>query len=594
MKLVVPYVGELAAEDARLIRLAEFLGMSCVPLQLANPAHQGIAYLERMVPKQPACFVVNPGVMQQWFDGDGFPPELVSFLVSRFPYLLIHAARPEPFHSSVIAAVSGGQLREVHRIGQSAQSYEIASEASDVCEAFAGLRFGPANPANDRVFSTGPVASGVRQVISIAGRPCMATMRREKSEIWFLAGEEVAPLDAEVGDAPLSEYFSRLLPYAMVLRHIFGEEGWRPSEPYASIIIDDPLLHEDYGFLNFQSLLGLMRRHNFHTTIAFIPHNFRRSSRPVTRMFRENANRFALCFHGNDHIGAEFASTDTTLLNTMLQIAERRMSQHQSMTGVDCDRVMVFPQGNFSVEAMSVLKSRNFDGAVNTISHPRQRAVSLTLAEIAQPAVLRYGDFPLFLRKDSLHTQSPDLAFNLFFGKPLLVVEHHDAFRHPEVLAEVASRINAVAPNVRWSNLANVVSNAILRRRTSDGVHQVRAYSRTVRVSNDCRSEERFLIEWKHSGQAASVEQVLHNGRPCLNVVADGAGVRLSVTLPPGRAHTFSVVHRNPHLHLGSLGLRRETQAFVRRRLSEVRDNYLSKSPRALAAAKTLQRCFPL
>lgn len=592
MKLVVPYVGELQGVDARLIRLAEFLGIWCEPLPLAKPVGQCAEYLERAIPDRQSCFVVNPGVMHDWVGRDRLPAELVPFLVARFPHLLVHAPRPEPFDGSVIAALSCGRLHAIQGIERAGQFYEMSPDSRDVCEAFAGLSFGPASPANDRIFSTGPGASAVRQLISLAGRPFMAAMGREKSEIWFLAGEDVADLNAEVGDASLTEFFSRLLPHAMALRCIFGEESWRPCEQHASVIIDDPLLRRDYGFLNFESLLGLMRQHNFHTTIAFIPHNFRRSSPRITRMFRENAGRFALCFHGNDHTGAEFASTDTALLNTMLQIAEHRMNVHHRMTGIDCDRVMVFPQGNFSVEAMTVLKSRNFDCAVNTVPHPKQYAVRLTLGEIAQPAVLRYGGFPLFLRKDSLHTQSADIAFNLFFGKPVLIVEHHGIFRHPEFLAGVASRINTVAPNIRWSNLARVMSNSILRRRTPDGVYNIRAYSRTVRVSNDFGSVKRFLIEWKHSGQGVPVERVLQDGTSCVNFAADDAGIRLSVDLPPGSSQTFSVVHRNPHVNLGSLGFRWKAGAFVRRRLSEVRDNYLSRSPHVLAAAKSLQRCL--
>ena len=82
---------------------------------------------------------------------------------------------------------------------------------------------------------------------------------------------------------------------------------------------------------------------------------------------------------------------------------------------------------------------------------------------------------------------------------------------------------------------------------------------------------------------------MLQEGEPNLNFVADAAKIRLPVTLPPGCAQTFSVVHRNPHRNLGSLGVRRRAKAFVRRRLSEVRDNYLSKNPRVLGAAKSLQ-----
>jgi hypothetical protein len=589
VKLVVPCFEKLWPADARLVRLAEFLGISCELLSLPETKEQFVEALQRVVPSETSCVVVNPGVIQEWVKREAALPEFASYLVSRFPFLLVHAPRPTPFDGSVISAFSGGCLQSVQEI-KSGLRYEVSPDSKDICEAFAGLSFGPANAAQDRVFSAAPGSSGVRSLISIGSELSMAAIRREKTEVLFV-GAEAADLSAEVGDAPVTEYFSQLLPHAMALRYIFAEESWRPCEHYASVIIDDPLLRPTYGFLNFEHLLGLMKKHNFRTTIAFIPHNFRRNSRRVTQMFRENAGHFGLCFHGNDHTGGEFASTDRALLNTVLQIAERRMELHSKTTGLECDRVMVFPQGAFSVEAMAVLRSRNFDSAVNTVSHPKQHKVRLTIAEIAQPAVLRYGGFPLFLRKNSVHTQSVDIAFNLFFGRPTFIVEHHDVFQHPERLVDVASRINAVAPAMRWSRLGDAVSNAILRRRAIDGTYQVRAYSRNVRVFNSSDLVERFLIDWKDFGPLNSVERVLREGKPC-DFRSDESGIRLSAQLAPSTAETFSVVCGNVHPTLERLGFQRNARAFLRRRLSEVRDNYVSKNRSMMAAAKMIRGRF--
>jgi hypothetical protein len=598
VKLLVPFVQELDPVDARLMRLAEFLGITCEALRLPELGRPGAheaaqTFLEGALPPEPGCLVVNPRVVESWIGGESFPAELASFLVSRFPHLLVHAPRPVAYDASVIEALSSGSLRGTHELEHANHPYAILAGSGDVCEAFAGLSFGPANSANDRVFGVAVAvregAPPARVLISIDGHPFMAAIRRDKAEIMFLAGQDVVDLNAEVGDKPLVEYFSRLLPHAMVLRYIFGEESWRPSGQHACVIIDDPLLQQNYGFLNFQTLLELTKRHNFHTAIAFIPHNYRRSSLRITSMFRENADRLSLCYHGNDHTGAEFAATDPVLLNTLLEIAEQRIESHSKTTNLSCDRVMVFPQGNFSVEAMRVLKSRNFDAAVNTVPHPRQESNRLTLADIAQPAVLRYGGFPLFLRNDSLCTQAPDIAFNLFFGKPVLIVEHHEIFRHPEPLIEVVSRINAVAPAIHWSNLATVVAGSTLVRRASNACH-VHAYSRTVRVSNEWDSTQRFTVEWEKSGEGTAVERMLQDGIASSDFQADGAGTRVSLDLAAGTSQTFSVVHRNGYATLGSLGIRWNTRAYLRRRLSEVRDNYLSKNAPALAAAKTLKR----
>jgi len=590
VKLVVPFVGELHAVDARLIRLAEFLGIRCETLPLAKDVVQQAEYLERAVPDKRSCFVVNPRVMEEWVGGNVLASDLVSFLLSRFPHLFVHGIRLDAFDANIVAAMSRGRLQSIHAVDGVSTQYQIAKHSNDVCGAFSGLSFGPTNPANDHVFSGNGSDPAVRTLISIGDHPIMAVMKQWGTEVLFLGSEDTAELNAEAGDAPVIEHFSRLVPHTIALRHVFAEECWHPCHAYASLIIDDPLLRRNYGFLNFESLLRLMKQHNFHTTIAFIPHNFGRSSPAITKMFRENTARFALCFHGNDHTGAEFASADTALLNTMLQIAERRMNAHQEITGLHCDKVMVFPQGKFSSEAMEVLKRRNFSAAVNTVPHPSGHPVRLTIGELAQPAVLRYRGFPLFLRTSIRQIQSHDIAFNLLYGKPVLIVAHHDIFQRPESLAEIASRINIVSPGIHWSNLASVVGNSILRRRAPDGTYCVRAYSSTVQVSNDSGSVERFSIEWCCSGQCAPVEQVLKDGTPCNNFEVDDARIRVTLDLAPGTLQTFSVVHRNVDATLSSLGFRYNTNAFLRRRLSEVRDNYLSKNQRVLSVAKILQR----
>jgi hypothetical protein len=545
--------------------------------------------LESAITDRQACLVINPRVLKEWVGGDCLPPKLSSFLPSHFCHLFVHSVCDDLFDNNLVSSLSCGHLRGVQGIQPSGILYKVSSDSRDICEAFAGLSFGPANATNDRVF-VGDESPATRRLISIGNDTFMAAAKNGNAEILFVGSGDVADLDVEAAGAWLTEYFSRLLPHVMALRHIFGEECWRPGEQHASIIVDDPLLRSNYGFLNFDKLLGLMRQHNFQTTIAFIPYNFRRSSPRIVKMFQDNGDRLALCFHGNDHTGAEFAATDEVVLNTMLRVAEERICAHTRKTGIACDRVMVFPQGQFSVEAMAALRSRNFDAAVNTITHPRHQDANLTLCEMAQPAVLRYAGFPLFPRRSSLNTLSADIAFNLFFGRPVLIVEHHNIFKDPQPLIDVVNRINAAAPGVRWSNLAAAVSNSFLRRREPDGTYRVRAYARTVRVANSSDVPERLLIEWNHPGGDAVAEKILRDGTPLSNFAANQAGMCASVDLDPGSAATFSIMHREGNAGLERFGIRHSTRVFMRRRLSEIRDNYLSKNPSILAAAKAVQR----
>ena len=245
MRLVVPYLGEIHPVDRRLVRLAEFLGIDCLTIPLDKSAGATPEFLEEAIALREACFVVNPCVLQGWVGGGTLPVALSSFLVTHFPHLLIHSPRLETFDSSLINLFSRGHLQAARRIGHLERIDDISPEYRDICDAFAGLSFGPTNPVNDQVFSIGHEGPELLKLISIAGQPFMAALQRDESKIWFLAGQDVADLDAEIGDAPVSEYFSRLLPHAMALRYIFGEESWRPLKQYASVIIDDPLLRRN-------------------------------------------------------------------------------------------------------------------------------------------------------------------------------------------------------------------------------------------------------------------------------------------------------------------------------------------------------------
>ena len=591
MKLVVPYIGELLDIDVRMMRLAEFLGISCETLALGNGAERTVL-VNPTTKEQGACFVVNPRVMKEWLGLDGSPADLLTFLRSHFTNVLVHGLRAETFDNEIVATLSQDRLKSVDAIDGKCSVYSVANGSRHICEAFAGLSFGPVDPVNDHVFCTIGGDPAIEQLISIDGRPFMVLVKQEGTEILFVASEDVADLSAAVGDSPLTDYFSRLLPHAMALRYVAGNECWRPREAHASIIIDDPLLRKSYGFIDFGSLLRLSDQYNFHTTIAFIPHNFRRNSSRITRIFNENAHRLSICFHGNDHTGGEFASTDLDFLNTSLSVAEERMDLHQQTSGLPCDKIMVFPQGRFSVEAMQMVKSHNFYAAVNKITHPINQPNRLTIGELAQPAVLRYGGFPLFIRRPIQQTQSQDIAFNLFFGRPVLIGEHHDMFRSPGSLVEIANKINDVAPAIHWSNLGTVAVNSILTRRTPDGTHHVRAYSGTVQISNDSNFFRHYSIEWGEPSMGASIEGVLTDGTPCSGFVINDAGLQLSIGLAPGASQTLSVVYRNANTTMRNFGRRWNTQAFLRRRLSELRDNYLSKNQRLLTAAQAFQRRF--
>lgn len=586
MRLIVPHMGNLPSAVSRISLLAEFLGIRCESRALSG----GFAAGDTGAIHAGDCLCIHPDVVQAWCTYTGRPVADVSVLVEGYSQLLVYGLRAGAFDCALVQALSGGHLESIEPVNDGSP-YTCSKDAREFCGSFAGLSFGHADLTNDHVFASKGAPCLVEPQVLIDDKPFVVLIREKGVNAVFVAGEELADLDMAVGDTPLTECFSRFVPYAMALRYLAGDACWRPVQALAAVVIDDPLLRAKYGFLNFRALLEMTKKHNFHAAIGFIPHNFRRSSRRVVRLFLENPERLSICFHGNDHTQGEFASLDGRFLNLLLRVATKRMGLHQKRTGLACDPVMVFPQGKFSAEAMRVLQLHNFYAAVNTTPHPVHNPTSLTLRELAQPAVLRYGRFPLFLRKPVDKIRSEDIAFNVFFGRPVLIVEHHQDFEDEEKLISLVKEINSIIPAMQWTSLAAITSQSLLYRRAPDGLQEFRAYAWTVKIPIDASAERCCSVEWRVSMDPAVIAGVGANGRPCSFEHTEGS-LRTTIGLPASQSVTLAVIHAPGDPDQGTLDLKWKAKAFLRRRLSEFRDNYLCRNDGMLKAARAVQRRF--
>lgn len=208
---------------------------------------------------------------------------------------------------------------------------------------------------------------------------------------------------------------------------------------HACIIIDDPLLRENYGFLNYRKLLGLMDRHNFFTTIAFIPVNYGKTDRKIADLFQARPDRFSLCVHGCDHTGGEFANIDPDYLERVVRLASARMIEHERRSGIPFERVMVFPQGRFSNAALEALKRNSYMGAVNTEALPTDGRIE--------------SDFPFFLRYKPEDVGEPP-------PKPLFVVLHHEYFKDGyDNLTSFVDMLNERLAYVKWDSVGKIIRN---------------------------------------------------------------------------------------------------------------------------------------
>jgi hypothetical protein len=590
MNLVLPFIESADSCFTGLLGIARTLGIDCLPLQLnartADPASELENALATSALRRPGCIAIHPTFVREWLGADQLPPPLASFLVANFPFVVVYGLDTGPMSQSIAQVLSKERLSCVREIVDVAAGYQLADDV--LCGSFAGLSFGPAN-VHDRVLGVKPNAGAIRALISVGEAPLLAAMKERGTDIFFLAASSTIDSENDLSRRKVSDYFSQLLPISMLLRHIFQAECWRPAgDAHGTLIVDDPPLWKRYGFFDYQQLLSLMDEFEFHIAIGFIPYYWQRSSPAIVDLFRQRPDRFSICFHGNDHTQGELGTQDRGRIEYILQTAEARMQAHYELTGIPCDKVMVFPNGAFSRVALQCLKEHNFVAAVNSTYTSFTERTFPSVTELMQPSVSNYGGSPLFFRRDVQPLRAEDIAFDAFYGRPILLCEHHEGFRDMSGLVEAVSLINRVLPKIRWRNLQTSLENACLLRRKTDGSVHVRAYAMTGRITNANDFALRCAPEWSECTEswvdpAGGVE----GG----DTLRRQSGSRM-FEVEPGRSRTFSWSGKSSLNSIAAVGpsLGAQTMVHVRRQLSEMRDNYLSKSPGLMSIAQRVHR----
>jgi len=591
MKCYMPFVNELEPSSTFLLQIARELGVECLPLALSAGSTDLIRDIETSSAAEGECITLSPSFLQKWSADGQFPSSLASFLIKRFRFLLLHSLDASPVSAAMIRALSADSLGPVHRKEETAAEYKIAQ--TEMCGAFSGHSFGPASPEDHTFDAVQGNAADVDAIVSVGSRPFFCRVRRGSCDLYFLGS--TGPLDSEqnLHGHRLSEYFSRLVPFVFFFRHVFQQECWRPlATPAATLIIDDPPLSSRYGFLNYEKLLALMDKFNFHSTVAFIPYYWNRRSLRTVRLFQERSDRFSICLHGNDHTGGEFAAQDVESLHGMLQKAEARMHRFQQLTGLCCERVMVFPQETFSRSAMLALRENGFVGVASGNNTPVGEPARSTVFDALRPSLLRYGGPPIFPRKLAKNFTSEDVALNALIGRPTLIAAHHDDFQDPADILNIVSRINQMVPHVRWCSLQSAMESTCLERSTSNGISWIRPYATRAKVPNPTTSSLQCIAEWPQASQVGHAPATpTLDGIQSDPIEDDAEAIRMRFDIAPGGSRTIALKY-NSNLsapHTCESPFRPSMKIHLRRRLSELRDNYLSRSPAMMALVNSVR-----
>jgi hypothetical protein len=431
------------------------------------------------------------------------------------------------------------------------------------------------NRATDRWLTVADRECGVDVIVGVGDAGLFTGFSRDGTEVFVIASTAVFDVDEEHDrNLDAGRCFSALVPLLFFLRHCRIARFESPHR-WANWIIDDVNLTPRYGGLRLGDLAEAARRTGAAATIAFIPWNYRRTSADVVSLFRSERPTLSICVHGCDHTRSEFSTETDAEASPKIALAIERMRQFRSRTGLGYERVMVFPQGVFSGSAMRALRHSEMLAAVNTELIDRQTGRGVTGGELLKPAIMRYGGFPLFLRRPA-EEPIANFALDLLLGKPGLIVTHHRYFRdglHP--FTRMVESLNGVEPDLTWRCLEDGIAETYLVRTTPGRSYDVQLFSpRTALRLDDGADQVAFT---KSEPMAGSQLQVLYNGER-MDAAAERGRLGFEARVPRDRRATIEV-KTAPAAPVRSIKqpATYRVRVAVRRYLSEFRDNVVHR-----------------
>jgi hypothetical protein len=575
---------EETSVDRHLAHLTDFWGVQCRMVHLGLVDHPAkILSAQESV----RCVMISARSLAAILEDETIPSEVVAHLLEQPPFVFIYGISPRESEVNAVRHLTGGLVSNAVSFDDTDHLYQV-SRFKEITEEFSGLAFGPIHRERDFGLMLNRSQTGFSEIVTIGNLPLFGLLKKQNSSMFLLACRDIVDIEAQNrGSLSAAEYFSQIAPVLMFLKYAFREHAWHNPKRCACFVIDDPLLRKSYGFLNYSRLLAEMDGRQFTSTIAFIPWNYRRTDRDVARLVRERSDRFKVCVHGCDHTAGEFATANVTELNTRIHLATQRMRTHEQLTGVPYDEVMVFPQGRFSSVSLKVLKGHNYLAAVNSSAIPEDLpgAHGLTVADLLAPAILRYGGFPLFVRR--YPRKLADFAFDLFLGKPALIVEHHDYFKDGyDTIREFITRINSLSEKLQWMSLGQLIKHTCLQKTISDDTTACRTFANCQVIQNPAGISKRFVITKSEEGNVP-VRRILVDGKQHPFVIEDGC-LQALVNIPAAGQVEMNVEYANPHRYdmtrdAQTIGYR--LKVHLRRYMSEVRDNYLCGHEKLISLA---------
>ncbi len=481
----------------QLHAVADFLG---IPVETVDGPETDVA-------RRVAALAARPGALaialpEKWLGR--LPPDRLRG--GRAVPVLIFGIAPES-DGKALSEWSGGAAKGCDRLPRGDSAAVLEAAAGDLTGVLAGLQF-PAVAFPACELRTGPAARAVLTVRGAGGR--YPVLVHAGNNLFLLP--RMDPFDVSWTGRPyeLPKAFGSAAPLLLFLKHAAGEFAWHSAGHYANFTVDDAWLVEPYGNLDYRALLAEMEKHNFHTSIAFVPWNFDRSRPNAAALFRAHPDRFSVAIHGNNHVHREFGDFATNPLSSQaadIRQSIARMERFRALTGIPYDRVMIFPHAVAPEQTFAALAASGFQGTAN------QQNVPLGAPYPADPFFPLRSYTAAYGRLLSLGRYSAEgsidrtaVAIQAFLGDPLLFYGHEKLFGgNIGAFNPVADYVHSIQPDTRWTGLGEIARHTYLLRRRLDSGWDVRMFSSEMDLTNPAAGPAEFHIQTEAAAAGCSV-----------------------------------------------------------------------------------------
>ena len=494
--------------------------------------------------------------------------------------LLIIGVTPETKRDLLSEWASGISVGTTRASGSELGHY-VFGNVQGVTEQLTGLEI--PSPGLDRSYFTSS-AKNVQNIIWLENTqqrvPVFIETNLGQQKVFLLCkkGDPHMPLEPNAGS--IEAAFAEIAPMMIFTKYSAGARGWHALQHYANLTIDDPWLHEPYGHLAYKELLSEMERHNFHTTIAFIPWNYDRSQANVVELFRNHPEKFSICVHGDNHDHKEFddfGSKSMAVQTAAIKQSLARMEQFRALTGLPYDHVFVFPHNIGSERILEELKSYNFIATINSLNVPIDRPRPTSLLFPLRPVTLAFGGFPSVSRYSAaMTTPSSFIGINAFLENPILFYGHQDLFtKGVDAFNDIADEVNKRQPATLWRSVGEVANHLYLVRVRDDSDYDALTFSSNVNLDNVFGRNVQFHVQ-KQETDSAAIESVTVDGLSVPFHFENGI-LQINVGVPAGESRNLVVRYKND-LDLASIATAKSSlRVYVLRMASDFRDITLSE-----------------